>query len=192
MWHVAQCCHSFQESRLIFSNFCENILPAMSECFDWTYPGLNHSHFHSLANLLALRNGGQAEPLSSPEIALDADWYFDDAEEAETESIATGFAHKISDSGHEKLKRKFLDCLAEFASNEKGGAGVACSAMKEGEDNVTLWIARNDGFSDTDKVVFNELGKMLGSFCDNDSTFYMLACRLPGWMLNSPYVQPVK
>ena len=43
----------------------------MSESFDWNHPGLNWSHFHSLANLLSLRNGGQAEPSSSYDTVLE-------------------------------------------------------------------------------------------------------------------------
>jgi len=46
----------------------------MSESFDWNYPGLNWSHFHSLANLLSLQNGGQAEPSSLSDTVLEEDW----------------------------------------------------------------------------------------------------------------------
>ncbi|MCJ1438446.1 hypothetical protein MMC27_007835 [Xylographa pallens] len=133
----------------------------MSERFDWNYPGLDWSHFHSLANLLSLRNGGQAEPSSLSDTVLDEDWDPDDNGDGDAPSIDTRFAHQISDSGHGRLKRRFLDCLAEFAANKKGGTAVACSAMKEAEDNVIIWIARNEGFSDVDKPAFDRLGKIL-------------------------------
>ena len=144
----------------------------MSETFDWNCPGLNWSHFHSLANLLSLRNGGQAEPssLSDTTTVLQGDWDSDDNEDGDAPSIDTRVAHQISDSGHGRLKRRFLDCLAEFAANKKGGTAVACSAMKEAEDNVVIWIARNEGFSDVDKLVFDNLGKMLGSLSCNSGT----------------------
>lgn len=136
----------------------------MSETFDWNRPGLNWSHFHSLANLLSLRNGGQAEPSSLSDTAvLEEDWDPSDDEDEDAPSADTRLAHQISDSGHGRLKRSFLDCLAGFAANKKGGTAVACSAMKEAEANVVIWVARNEGFSDVDKPVFEKLGKMLGS-----------------------------
>ena len=96
----------------------------MSESFDWNYPGLNWSHFHSLANLLSLRNGGQAEPSSLSDTVLEEDWDPDDNGDEDAPSMDTGFARQISDSGHGRLKRRFLDCLAEFAANKKGGRAV--------------------------------------------------------------------
>jgi hypothetical protein len=142
----------------------------MTESFDWNYPGLNWSHFHALANLLSLRNGGQAEPSSLPDIALEDDWDSDENEDWYTPSMDTRFVHQISDSGHGRLKRTFLDCLAEFAANKQGGAAVACSAMKEAEDHVLIWIARNEGFSEEDEPAFDRLGKMLSSLSSNSGT----------------------
>ena len=138
----------------------QTLIPTMGESFHWDYPGLNWSHFHSLANLLSLRNGGQAEPSSLSNTLFEEDWEPDNNEDGDAPSIDTRFAHKISDSGHGRLKRRFPDCLAEFAANKKGGTAVACSAMKEAEDNVIIWIARNEGFSDVDKLAFDRLEKV--------------------------------
>ena len=161
----------------------------MSETFDWDCQGLNWSHFHSLANLLSLRNGGQAEPSSLSDTVLQGDWDSDDNEDGDAPSIDTRVAHQISDSGHGRLKRSFLDCLAEFAANKKGGTAVACSAMKEAEDNVVIWITRNEGFSDVDKLVFDKLGKMLGSLsCNNGTSRVTALCLHTGLML---LVQPI-
>lgn len=82
----------------------------------------------------------------------------------------TRFAHQISDSGNGRLKQRFLDFLAEFAANKKGGTLVACSFIKEAEDNVVIWISGNEAFSDVDKLAFDELGKMLGSLVCNSGT----------------------
>ena len=147
----------------------------MSERFDWNYSGLNWSHFHSLANLLSLRNGGQAEPSSLSETALEEDWDSDNNGDGDAPSIDTRFADKISASGHGRLKRRFLDGLAEFAANKKGGTAVACSAMKEAEDNVVIWIARNAGFSDVDKLMFDKVGNMLASLSCNSGTSRVMA-----------------
>jgi hypothetical protein len=107
----------------------------MSETFNWDYPGLNWSHFHSLANLLSLRNGGQAEASSLSDTVVDEDYSNDNNNDDEgAPSVNTIGAHLITDSGHGRLKQKFLDCLAEFAANKKGGTAVACSAMRESED----------------------------------------------------------
>ena len=148
----------------------------MTETFDWNHPSLNWSHFHSLANLLSLRNGGQAEPSSLSDTVLEEDWNLDDKnDESDSASVDTRLAHQISGSGHAKLKRRFLDCLAEFAANKKGGTAVACSAMKEAEDSVVIWIARNEGFSDLDRLVFGKLDHMLGSLSCNSGTFLVTA-----------------
>ncbi len=138
----------------------------MSKSFDWNYLGLNWSHFHSLTNLLTLRNGGQAEPSSLSNTVLEEDWDPDDNGDGDAPSMDTIFAY----SGHGRLKRRFLDYLAEFAANKKGGTAVAYSAIKEAKDNVVIWIARNEGFSDMDKLTFNKLGKVLGSLSYNSST----------------------
>lgn len=134
----------------------------MSETFNWDHPSLEFSHFHSLANLLSLRNGGQAEASSLSNVVLDEVCSSDEEDDEGTPSENTVRAHRIADSGHGKLKRKFLDCLAEFAANKKGGTAVACSAMKEAKKNVVIWVARNQGFLEADKPVFKKLGIMLG------------------------------
>jgi hypothetical protein len=115
------------------------------------------------SNLLSLRNGSQAESYSLSGAVLEEDWNFDDDEEEDKRSVNTNLADRISDSGHTRLKQKFLDCLAGFAANEKGGAAVAYAAMKEGEDHIVIWISRNRGFSDVDKSTFEKFGKVLGS-----------------------------
>ena len=146
----------------------------MSAKFDWTYPGLEWSRFHALATLLSMRNGGQAEPPFLPDKIADDDWSANEHENQDTESVDTSSPHQITDSGYGRLKRRFLDSLAEFAANKKGGAAVACTAMREGESSVEIWIARNEGFSDVDQFTFDRLGEMLASLFYGNSE-----CRLP-------------
>ncbi|EAT78008.1 hypothetical protein SNOG_14468 [Parastagonospora nodorum SN15] len=141
----------------------------MSLGFDWTYPGLDRSEFHSLANLLSLRNDGQAELSFLSDVVLDQNWNTTGSEDGYALSSDTHVAQQISSSEHEALKQKFLDCLPEFAANKKGGRTVAFTTMAETEDSVTLWIARNSGFEDADYSVFGRLAKLLGSFADNDA-----------------------
>ncbi|PQE08186.1 ott like deaminase protein [Rutstroemia sp. NJR-2017a BBW] len=123
---------------------------------------LYRSHSRSsVLVVLVLRNStatfSNAEPSSLSDTVLEEDCDSDDNE----------FAHQISDSGHRRLEQSFLDCLAEFAANKKDGTAVACSAMKKAENNVIIWIARNEGFSDMDKPAFDKLGKLLGSLSCN-------------------------
>ena len=42
--------------------------------------------------------------------------------------------------------------------------------MREAEENIVIWITRNEGFSNVDKLVFDRLGKMLGSLSFDSST----------------------
>jgi hypothetical protein len=143
----------------------------MGETFNWDCPGLNWSHFHSLANLLSLRNGGQAEASSLSDVVLDEDYSSDNDDDEGAPSVNTTCAHLLANSGHGRLKQKFLDCLAEFAANKKGGTAVACSAMRESEDNVSIWIARNEGFSEADKPVFTVLESLLESYSHGEGMF---------------------
>jgi hypothetical protein len=162
----------------------------MGETFDWNYPGLNWSHFHSLANLLSLRNGGQVEPASLSIKLLEQDWDSNGDEDGDALSEDTRFAHQISDSGHARLKRRFLDCLAEFAASKKGGKTVACSAMREAEDNVVIWIARNEGFPDVDKPTFDRIGDLLRSLSGGNGTSRAVALLLDTTQLScSPSVR---
>lgn len=133
------------------------------ENFDWSRPDLNRTHFHSLANLLSLRNGGQVEPTARFDTEPELDLEVDDEEDEDSRSVNTALANQISDSGHGKLKKRFLDAVAGFAANKKGGTAVACSAMEEAENDVVVWLARNDGFSNGDRPVFEKLGEILSS-----------------------------
>ena len=135
----------------------------MTESFEWNRPDLNWAHFHSLANLLSLRNGGQAEPAAFFEAILEQDREIRDDGDEDSHSVNTDVVNQISDSGHSKLKRRFLDGLAGLAANEEGGKAVACSAMKEAEDDVVIWLARNGGFSGEDKLVFDSIAELLSS-----------------------------
>ena len=63
----------------------------MSENLDWNCPGLNWSHFHSLANFLSLRNSGQAEPSPLSDMVLEEDCDPDDHGDGDAPSVDTRF-----------------------------------------------------------------------------------------------------
>ncbi|KAF7882964.1 hypothetical protein EAF00_011453 [Botryotinia globosa] len=130
----------------------------MTRDFDWNLPGLNKREFTAYANLLALRNNGQVEPVS---LGMELSDKNESTTDSDVISIDTSYCDKISDSGYHQLKTKFLDCLAELTANKKGDKHVACSSMMEGEENVTLWITRNGGFQIVDNIVLEKLSKRL-------------------------------
>lgn len=62
----------------------------------------------------------------------------------------------ILSGSRDSVRRKFLDCIAQFFSHCKGWDGVTVSALREMEDGVEVDIARNDGFSsDTEDVRYS-------------------------------------
>ncbi|EPE30121.1 hypothetical protein GLAREA_12844 [Glarea lozoyensis ATCC 20868] len=118
----------------------------------WQQPGLNQNQFVALTNLLSLRNNGQVEPTSIyEEPGLDEKAHDGD----DAESVDTSFAQQLFSSGNDTLKRQFLDDIAEFAAKEHGARFVACTAMREREDDVTILIARNTAFEACDFEFFD-------------------------------------
>lgn len=87
----------------------------MSESFDWDTPGLDGPRFRALVNLLTMRNGGQ---LDTPEFE-DRDKVDLTEEDDAINEAATDRPEEISDSGHDGLKRKCLDKLAEVVSRSR-------------------------------------------------------------------------
>jgi len=59
------------------------------ETFDWSRPDLNRTHFHSLANLHSLRNGGQVEPTARFDTEPELDLEVDDEEDEDSRSVNT-------------------------------------------------------------------------------------------------------
>ncbi|TGO25192.1 hypothetical protein BPAE_0085g00120 [Botrytis paeoniae] len=108
----------------------------MTQDFNWNPPGLNKREFTAYANLLALRNDGQVEPVSLGTELSDEN---ESTTDSDTISIDTSHPTKISDSGYHQLKTKFLDCLAELTANRKGGKYVACSNLPNRIVEEILW-----------------------------------------------------
>ncbi|KAH8807743.1 hypothetical protein F5884DRAFT_881127 [Xylogone sp. PMI_703] len=153
----------------------------MTDQFVWSLPSLNKHQFIAFGNLLALRNGGQVEPASSFENILDED---ESEYDGETSSVHTDRPDYISSKSRSRLK-KFLDCLAEFAATKKGGKSVACAAMGEAEESVTVWIARNEGFRDVENYVLDTaqegaLGGLYIRLLHGHDIYYS---DLPAWYL---------
>jgi hypothetical protein len=95
-------------------------------------------------------------------VEIDLEYEADDNDDIV--SIDTSMPHQISDSGHHRLKRRFLDSLAEFAAKEHGPLFVACAAMRESEGEVRILITRIEGFQSLDHEFFERLSKLLSSW----------------------------
>jgi hypothetical protein len=145
----------FEDYQKLYSKSSDNP-HRMAGQFHWSFPGLDQRSFTAFANLLALRNGGQIEILSPCDVIQDEDG-------SDEGSVDTSRPNQISDSGHNKLKKRFLDCLAEFVANDKGGKFVACSSMREGEDCMTIWITRNGGFQSLEETLSERLSELLSN-----------------------------
>lgn len=142
------------------------IMDVTVDDFSWSLPGLNQRQFIALANLLALRSGGQVEPAFVHDRDQDEDELNDNDDAS---SIDTSQPCQISNSGFNNLRTKFLDCLAELAANETGGRTVARSSMEEDEDGVVIWITRNEGFLSSDYSFFANLSLLLSGLSCNDN-----------------------
>lgn len=106
----------------------------MNESFNWNYWEFGRTHFTALANLRSLQNGEQAKLALLPDKVLEVD----PNDNCDAASVDNRKVHQISDLGHNRPKRKFLDCLVKFAVNMKNGKTVAYTAMKKAEDNVMV------------------------------------------------------
>src|SRR5436190_14275156 len=104
----------------------------MSNIFHWGLPDVDQGKFLALTDLLSLRNGGQLEP--------DFDEPTDD--DSNVSDSDTARPERLSYSGHERLKKKFLDRFAELVSCRKGRTHVCCAAMSEEQNVVRIWVSR--------------------------------------------------
>jgi hypothetical protein len=79
-----------------------------------------------------------------------------------------------------------LDRFAEVLSKKKDARHVACAVMQEQEDRVSIWIARNEGFDQSDP----EFLRKFASSLSNNVGGGLGAKKVPGtvaWSLSSKY-----
>ncbi|CAG8984236.1 hypothetical protein HYALB_00004219 [Hymenoscyphus albidus] len=132
----------------------------MAAKFTWDHPCLKKQDFVALTNLLSLRSNGQVKPSSNDDIDQDEQASGKDY----AESIDTTSPQQISEFGNDKLKKRFLDVMAEFASREAGGSHVTCTAIRAHGENSEIYVARNEPFDDYDKDFFFKFGSLLNEW----------------------------
>lgn len=115
----------------------------MTESFHWASQRLIHgSRFQAYAKLLKLRSGGQADRPEYSTAFLADDEPGDeesDAGEDTNDSVARAM---LSDSREDRMKRAFLDRLAELVANAKGGPHVSATMMIEWPDRAVVLVAK--------------------------------------------------
>ena len=84
-------------------------------------------------------------------------------------SIASNRCGPLFTNDMEKLKSRFLDRFAEFASKEKGPYSVTTSAMEERENDVALWLSMNENFSEKAKKDLRAFGEHLQAVGDTSN-----------------------
>ena len=131
--------------------------------FAWDGEPLDEARFHARACLLAVV-GKQQDPAS---LIGNAEQKLEDLEDGDSDedvSDADSIVPRdlVRRSGKEKLKERFLDRLAEVLSREKPQPGekaklVAATAMIEGENEATLYVAKKGGLDGTDDAMLRIL-----------------------------------
>ncbi|KAK3322760.1 hypothetical protein B0H66DRAFT_474160 [Apodospora peruviana] len=128
----------------------------MSQQFDWKEPGLNRARFEALTKLLRLRHQGQVEPPTRFDNDED-----DDSQLAPETDCSSVKASPPTDFEADRLRRQFLDRLAELIANHKGGRHVAATAMSVGPDSVKVTVAKNDKFRQIDREFIERVQSLL-------------------------------
>jgi hypothetical protein len=130
----------------------------MTGGFDWEANGLNRARFEALTKLLRLRYHGQVEgPRRFDEkqqnAEIEDDFVLDELE-SDKAALLTNF-------DHDRLRRAFLDRLAELVANEKGGRHVSATMMVSGPDTVGIFVARNSTFRTKDLRFLEQIEEQL-------------------------------
>ncbi len=119
---------------------------------------LDEAELTSLACLVSLRVKGQ-QVFNEEHVSLEKGEVEDAILEADTEHPAN-----IAKSSGDDLKRRFLDRLAELVSHRKGGPHVASTALVENGDSVSVYVAKNDGFSPAERQGLNTMFHAMSQF----------------------------
>lgn len=98
---------------------------AISHHFYWNLRGFDEPEFAALVDLLLLRNGQQLEPLSSADDLLQTDTSYESSDDGASDDST--HPRLVSYSGHDRLKKRFLDASRSSWPSRKGGICCLCS-----------------------------------------------------------------
>lgn len=121
----------------------------------WRFSKQHESEIVSLA-AQCQSNQQQREPL---DIVLPDDEAESDSDD--DDDFSTSFPAELTTDGTKQVKREFLDRLAEIVCRKKQASFVTCTSIIEEEDQVIIVIARNERWTEEDKVFLNELADLM-------------------------------
>ena len=151
----------------------------MSSKFHWGLDGLDEARFQAFASLLRLKTGGQfqapsdnrpTKPSGINLNALQTSWVEDriDGDElSDNDSVCPGDFETFDD---ERLKRQFLDRLAEIIANVKGGPHVTATLLVDWPDYAKVFVAKNYGLTESDRDFLTELQDNIRGIASSDGT----------------------
>jgi hypothetical protein len=141
----------------------------MSESFRWGEKGLDNARFQAFAKILRIRNGGQVEPPTSYDNIRDEDEDEDMKIDADDNSTKT---QTLTDFDDKRLRRSFLDRIAELVANIKGGRHVTAALMVESPEEVQVFVAKNQGVEENEIAFLKELETRLRSIARVNRKFF--------------------
>ena len=123
---------------------------------------MDEARFHAQACLLATVGKQQAPGPSECLDGAKVDEHDEDDSDCDCDDETVVARRMVSSAGLKRLKEKFLDRLAELFSREKPSAGhkaihIAATIMAEGDDEMTIYIAKNGGLDETDEQMIKRL-----------------------------------
>jgi hypothetical protein len=129
----------------------------------WHFPTEQEYEIANLAARCQLKQQ-QREPLDVVVREEEAEHDIDD-------DLSTSFPTQLTTDGTKQLKMAFLDRLAELVCRKKLASYVTCTSMTEHEDQVTIVIARNATWKDTDRKFLNTLACLMESISSKGLLF---------------------
>lgn len=138
---------------------CAKDAAAMAEQAPWTVGSVDAQDFYLNVNLLRVLGKGNLKPEGDHDVLDGAASSDEEEDDCSDDGLSDGLSdtdnegsdisgrNDLVSSNNDKLKCRFLDRLAEFASAQKGAFYVTSAAMVEREGQVELWLARNTQYA---------------------------------------------
>jgi len=134
-----------------------------TESVIWHLPSEQEYEIANLAAQCQLKQQ-QREP-------LDVVVQEEEAERDVDDDLLSCLPTQLTTDGTKQIKMAFLDRLAELVCREKRASYVTCTSMTDYEDQVTIVIARNATWEDTDREFLNTLACIMESISSKGLRF---------------------
>jgi hypothetical protein len=129
--------------------------------------GLNGRRFQAYTALLWLQNGGEED---EPNWSWNARTAPEESESfSDDEDTKTAVAQGLCDFDEPRLKRAFLDGIAELVSNVRNGKHDAASVLVETRDGYTVLVTKDNEFEEDDELFLKKLEASLSKISQTES-----------------------